>query len=193
MQRKNKVLIKINGQEYPIVGAEPKEYLLKVGNYVDERMEEVAQGNKRLSTSMIAVLTCINISDQFLKLKEAYEQIESQQATPLNELEKVKEELQVTLEKLQEKENINQHLLVEKEAINQQLLEKTNHYTTVKDQQQDYDVMMKKLQEKEDDLKKAGEIINDLQNKLFESQIKLVETRRHIEDLLNNSNDEFGS
>ncbi|WP_026477050.1 cell division protein ZapA [Alkaliphilus transvaalensis] len=186
MQRKNKVLIKINGQEYPIVGAEPKEYLLKVGNYVDERMEEVAQGNKRLSTSMIAVLTSINITDQLLKLQEAYRQLESQQTAPLQELEKVKEELQKASEKL-----------AEKEENNQLLMEKLSEYTLAQSQQQgqqeDLDEKAKKLADKEADLKKAEEIINDLQNKLFESQIKLVETRRQMEEILKHSHGEVAS
>lgn len=186
MQRKNKVLIKINGQEYPIVGAEPKEYLLKVGNYVDERMEEVAQGNKRLSTSMIAVLTSINITDQLLKLQEAYRQLESQQTAPLQELEKVKEELEKASEKL-----------AEKEESNQLLMEKLSEYTLAQSQQQgqqeDLDEKAKKLADKEADLKKAEEIINDLQNKLFESQIKLVETRRQMEEISKHSNGEVAS
>ncbi|MBM7615933.1 cell division protein ZapA [Alkaliphilus hydrothermalis] len=173
MEKKNKVLIKINGQEYPIVGAEPKEYLLRVGSYVDERMAEVAQGNKRLSTSMIAVLTSINITDQLLKLQEAYRELHQQQSIPMKELEKTQEELERSVA-----------LLAEKEEANKLLTEKLEHYSLMRNQQENYDEIVKKLEEKEKDLKKAEEIINDLQNKLFESQIKLVETKRQMEELL---------
>lgn len=173
MQRKNKVLIKINGQEYPIVGAEHKEYLLKVGNFVDERMEEVAAGNKRLSTSMIAVLTSINIADQYLKLKDAFEQLESQQTAPLNELEKFKEEHAKVLQLLSVKEATIHSLEAEKEQM-----------ATFEANHQEIDKLKKALSQKDEDLGKAEEMINDLQNKLFESQIKLVEARRQLEELL---------
>lgn len=176
MQRKNKVLIKINGQEYPIMGAESKEYLLKVGNYVDEKMEEVAAGNKRLSTSMIAVLTSINIADQYLKLKDAYEKLQGQQEAPLNELQKVKDEHEKLLQLLALKEASIHSLETEKEKLG-----------TYKANQQEIEEMKKMLNQKSEDLKKAEEMINDLQNKLFESQIKLVETRRQMEELLDYS------
>lgn len=180
MQRKNKVLIKINGQEYPIMGAEPKEYLLKVGNYVDEKMEEVAAGNKRLSTSMIAVLTSINIADQYLKLKDAYEKLQSQQEAPLNELERIKEEHEKVLKLLAAKEAAIHSLEAEKEKQG-----------TYRANQQEIEEIKAQLNQKNEDLKKAEEMINDLQNKLFESQIKLVETRRQMEELLDYSQEEI--
>ena len=75
MKQRNRVLVKINGQEYPIVGAEPKEYLLKVSSFVDDKMGVIAKSNENLSTSMIAVLTSINIADQYLKTKANFDEL----------------------------------------------------------------------------------------------------------------------
>lgn len=177
MQRRNKVLIKINGQEYPIAGTEPKEYLLKVGSFVDEKMEEVAMGNSRLSTSMIAVLTSINIADQFLKLKDEHERLQNQSVAPLNELDKVKEELQLVLKQLDEKEAA---CTVMEEELTRIMSQHQSHH-------EDYEVTKQQLEIKDMDLKKAEEIINDLQNKLFENQIKLVEARKQLEGYIQQS------
>lgn len=173
MEQKNKVLIKINGQEYPIVGAEPKEYLLKVGSFVDEKMEEIARSNKKLSTSMIAVLTCINITDLYFKLKDEYDRLKNECVAPLNELDKVKSDLNRALEQLKEKEEACLVLETQLEAL---AAYKQEHDNSEKETKQ-------KLIEKETDLVKAEEIINDLQNKLFENQIKLIQSRKRIEEL----------
>ncbi|KAB3529808.1 cell division protein ZapA [Alkaliphilus serpentinus] len=177
MKGKNKILIKINGQEYPIVGSEPKEYLLKVGSYVDDQMEEIARGNKRLSTAMIAVLTSINIADQYLKLKDQMNGLQTQVNAPLNELEKAKEDLDAA-----------NRVLEDKDAEIFKLEERLKYLMAFKDNHQNEVISLREsLNEKEVNLNKAEEIINDLQNKLFENQIKLVEARKQIEDYLENT------
>ena len=153
MNQKNKVLVKINGQEYPIVGAEPKEYLLKVGSFVDDNMESVAKANNRLSTSMIAVLTCINISDQYLKLKSALEEMKKELMKPQEKIN----ELEVYIESMQEIE------------------------LSQEDDEQVH-LLRNQLKDKENDLEKAQTLINDLQNKLFDNQIKLVQAIKELED-----------
>ena len=152
MNQKNKVLVKINGQEYPIVGAEPKEYLLKVGSFVDDNMESVAKANNRLSTSMIAVLTCINISDQYLKLKSALEEMKKELMKPQEKINELEVYIESMHNKLNEKDDEQVHIL------------------------------RNQLQDKENDLEKAQTLINDLQNKLFDNQIKLVQAIKELED-----------
>ncbi len=171
MKEKNKVLIKINGQEYPIVGAEPKEHLLKVGSFVDDKMEAVAKSNKTLSTSMIAVLTSINIADQYLKTKSSYEEIEKH-------LEQPKEEIK----------ELESHI----ETLNNQLKEKDQEYSNLQEkieeiqanqEDSDQEILLKeKLLEKDQNLEKAQDLINDLQNKLFANQIKLVEAINELDE-----------
>ena len=83
----NKVMVKINGQEYSMVGKESKDYLLRVGNYVDEKMEEVTKSNTKLSTAMAAVLTSLNIADELFKISQELNEINSKFNKPIQELE----------------------------------------------------------------------------------------------------------
>lgn len=171
MNQRNKVLIKINGQEYPIMGAEPKEYLLKVGSFVDDKMEVIAKANKNLSTSMIAVLTAINIADQYLKIEVDFEETKKEIEHPrlkVSELEKYVETLR---NELNEKDEAYSNLekKIEEIETNQQEDERIN-------------LLKKELLEKEDDLEKAQALINDLQNKLFANQIKLVEATNELDE-----------
>ena len=61
----NKVTVKIANHEYTIVGEEKREYLLQLAAHVDEQIEATAKANPKLSQVMTAVLTSINIADQY--------------------------------------------------------------------------------------------------------------------------------
>ncbi|NTV88776.1 MAG: cell division protein ZapA [Clostridiales bacterium] len=71
MSLKNKVEVKIAGKDYTIVGTESEEYIQRVGLYVDRKMIEIMRGNNKLSTSMAAVLTAMNVADDFFKAHES--------------------------------------------------------------------------------------------------------------------------
>lgn len=70
MTVKNKVIVRIMGQEYTLVSDDSREYMQRVSNLVDDKMKEITLANKRLSTSMIAVLTALNSTDEYLKMKD---------------------------------------------------------------------------------------------------------------------------
>lgn len=171
MGQKNRVLVKINGNEYPIVGAEPKEYLLKVGSFVDDHMEVIAKANKKLSTSMVAVLTCINISDQYLKTKQELEELKRKLEQPNEEINELQRYIETIHDKLKEKEETI--LSLEK---------KVEELEGYKQEDEQINMLRNQLLEKEDDLDKAQTLINDLQNKLFDYQIKLVQTTKELEE-----------
>ncbi|SNT23154.1 cell division protein ZapA [Anaerovirgula multivorans] len=177
MERKNKVIIKINGQDYPIIGTEPKDYLLKVGNFVDEQMDLITRHNSKLSISMIAVLTCINVADQLLKLQNQLDTIKKEHTDPLNELEQIKTHYNLVLKELEEKKESLQ--LLQKQAEELMTYKEKNDRESIE--------LKEKLQNKENDLVNAEAIINDLQNKLFENQIKLVQMRKDLEEYVTNT------
>lgn len=83
---KNKVEVRIAGKDYTLVGTESDEYMQKVGLYVDKKMHEVMRLNNKLSTSMAAVLTALNIVDDFFKCHES-------EGVLRKELKKLQEEL----------------------------------------------------------------------------------------------------
>lgn len=99
--QKTKTIVKIAGKEYTIVGVKPEEYIHRVAIYVDKKMQEVNSGGN-LSTTMSAVLTAINIADEYLsredeseekdaKIKEMSEEIERLQAENVRLFEKLKD------------------------------------------------------------------------------------------------------
>ena len=67
MSERNRVEVKIRGRFFTITANEPEEYIYKICSYVDRKMNDILQMNSRLSTDMAALLTAINISDEFYK------------------------------------------------------------------------------------------------------------------------------
>ena len=103
---KNKISIRICGKEYAIVGYESDEYMQKVSLYIDKKMKEVIKNNSKLSTAQAAVLTSINIADDYYKTLEAYTTVENEFSRSNIEFERIKkefDELKKEIERSKEK------------------------------------------------------------------------------------------
>ncbi|SDX55308.1 cell division protein ZapA [Marininema mesophilum] len=72
---KNKQSVEIYGQKYHIVGKASPGYMRDVARQVDDNMRHIAEGNPRLDTTKLAVLSAVNITDAYVKLKQEYEEI----------------------------------------------------------------------------------------------------------------------
>jgi cell division protein ZapA len=91
LAEKNKVDIRIAGKEYTLMGVESDEYLQKIGLYIDRKMNEIMRVNSKLSTSMAAVLTAINVADDFIKAHESETSLKKELKRVSEELEKMRE------------------------------------------------------------------------------------------------------
>jgi cell division protein ZapA len=74
---KQKITVKIHGQQYSIIGDESAEHIRHVASIVDEKMKEINQKIPFLDTNKLAVLTAINIVNDYVKLRERVETLES--------------------------------------------------------------------------------------------------------------------
>lgn len=113
MAGKNKVSVRIAGNEYTLCGGESAEYIQNVALYVDQKTVEIMQANHTLSTSMASVLTAVNVVDEMFKLSEAKEALEKDleiTRKTLNDVKQDKEALSLQLQKANEE---NKHLLLE--------------------------------------------------------------------------------
>lgn len=104
MSEKQKLEVRICGRDYTLVSEDSPEYVHRVAFYVDRKMKEVEEANPRLSISMTAVLTSLNIGDEFLKEREENsrlkeETVQMQEALYLEQ--KRSEELNRKIEELQ--------------------------------------------------------------------------------------------
>lgn len=77
-EQKNKVSVQIYGHTYNIVGTESIGHLHLVAAMVDEKMREIAKQNQMLDINKLAVLTAVNSTHEYLKLKQQVEELEQE-------------------------------------------------------------------------------------------------------------------
>lgn len=71
----NKIKAVIYGQDYQIKGKASVDHLRLVAMLVDHKMQEIGEGNPRLDLNRVAVLAAVNVADEYLKLRQEYEEL----------------------------------------------------------------------------------------------------------------------
>ncbi|MDE5052295.1 cell division protein ZapA [Niallia taxi] len=76
--RKNRTNVKIYGTEYVIVGQETSNHVRLVASIVDEKRREIKGKNSSLDLNKLAVLTAVNIVNDYIKLLDRVEELENE-------------------------------------------------------------------------------------------------------------------
>ncbi len=70
MGKERSIEIKVFGQTYTVKTDAEEDHIQEVARYVNEKMDEVVKKTRSVSTLNVAILTALNIADDFLKEKE---------------------------------------------------------------------------------------------------------------------------
>lgn len=167
----NKVCIKINGHEYNMCGSETKEHMIRIGSFVDEKMQEVIRSNHRLSTAMAAVLTSLNIANELFKKNDELDSIASKIKGPFEDLEAAQTVVEKMGESIDEKQQTIERLETEISTYDEKLKQ---YQLEVQQLQQEKQQLLDQMQEKEKKVLEAEEIVTDFQNRLYQLQMKVV-------------------
>jgi cell division protein ZapA len=66
----NKIKVKIYGNEYTIIGDAQPEYIQKLAEYIDTRMNEIGKSITNGNITQIAILAALNIADEYYQLND---------------------------------------------------------------------------------------------------------------------------
>lgn len=187
----NTVNIKINGMDYNLKGEEKEEYLHKIALYVDKKIKTMMDYNDKLSTTQAAVLTSLNIADEYFKNKEAQNEYEEILEKHIKNEKSLKEEIESLNRQLK---HLNQY--------NDELLEKVRNssnedYIKLKDEEiiklnkelrvinetsekhlQDKNVLIEENKKLKFDLQTAKYKVIDMENRLIENQVDLAKAKK---------------
>jgi len=67
----NLVRVQILGREYTVKSDEEEERVRKIGEYVNQKIEEVAESSKSVSTLNIVILAALNIANDYFRALES--------------------------------------------------------------------------------------------------------------------------
>lgn len=172
MTEKKKIGVSIFGTEYVMVAEKSEEYVLELADKVDTIMKEIAKSNFRYNSTMVAVLTALNLADTLFKSQEEH-------AEASEKLLNIQGEMQRPFEELNE-------LRQELEAIKEQYTRMQSEYTKSQIELGKISREWAKAQEELRDLRceldVSKETMNDVQSKLFESQIELLKAKKELDD-----------
>lgn len=73
--RKDTLSVMIYGEEYKIVADSDVNHLRLVAGHVDDVMKQISEFYPRLDAKKVAVLTAINITDEYYKLQKEYNEL----------------------------------------------------------------------------------------------------------------------
>ena len=76
--QKHKTTVAIYGQAYVIMGTESPSHVRLVASLVDDKMREISYKNPTLDVNKLAVLTAVNAVNDYIKLKEQFEQLQAE-------------------------------------------------------------------------------------------------------------------
>ena len=89
---KNRIVISIGGRDYTLLAAEDDQYVQKVAEHVDKKIQELME-QSHLSLTDAAVMTAVNLADDYFKMVETSENLRNQLKEYLEEASKTKMEL----------------------------------------------------------------------------------------------------
>lgn len=90
-QNKKRIIVDIYGHQYTIIGDENSSHIRLVASMVDSKMKEISQSNPYLDTNKLAILTAVNIVNDYLKIKNEHELLKKEYESLLENIKKKEE------------------------------------------------------------------------------------------------------
>jgi len=73
---KNRVQVRIYGEDYTMKSSAAPEYMKRVAQYVDEKMRQIGQNGGRFGLNKLAVLTAVNMADELFRVRKELRDLE---------------------------------------------------------------------------------------------------------------------
>lgn len=195
MNEMNKVIVKINGSEYPMVGPKSEEHMLRVARYVDQEIRKITTANPKLSTSSASILSAINIADVFFECCDENEELLKENEELNKKVGTGEEELKLEMKKLelslQGKAKSEEDLKTKIDELNKLIEEQKSKISKLENDIQSKDKQIKEYQVEVDELKDLTKIAEEkarvaeqmsskFQNDAYRVQLEKIEIENEL-------------
>lgn len=195
MNEMNKVIVKINGSEYPMVGPKSEEHMLRVAKYVDQEIRKITTANPKLSTSSASILSAINIADVFFECCDENEELLKENEELNKKVGTGEEELKLEMKKLelslQGKAKSEEDLKTKIDELNKLIEEQKSKISKLENDIQSKDKQIKEYQVEVDELKDLTKIAEEkarvaeqmsskFQNDAYRVQLEKIEIENEL-------------
>ena len=195
MKEMNKVIVKINGSEYPMVGPKSEEHMLRVARYVDQEIRKITTANPKLSTSSASILSAINIADVFFECCDENEELLKENEELNKKVGTGEEELKLEMKKLelslQGKAKSEEDLKTKIDELNKLIEEQKSKISKLENDIQSKDKQIKEYKVEVDVLKDLTKIAEEkarvaeqmsskFQNDAYRVQLEKIEIENEL-------------
>lgn len=195
MKEMNKVIVKINGSEYPMVGPKSEEHMLRVARYVDQEIRKITTANPKLSTSSASILSAINIADVFFECCDENEELLKENEELNKKVGTGEEELKLEMKKLelslQGKAKSEEDLKTKIDELNKLIEEQKSKISKLENDIQSKDKQIKEYKVEVDELKDLTKIAEEkarvaeqmsskFQNDAYRVQLEKIEVENEL-------------
>ena len=180
MTDKRRVDVMIDGRNFTIVGADSEDYIRDLAYYVDKKIRSLASKNDKLSQIMAATLAALHIADELHIVKGELDELKLRTKDPLEKYDDLDTELKKAKDKIQELREESKEYV---ESISLIKAEKDNLLKEIEEYKEMYSA-------KEEEIQNYKEQLQVLQDKNFESQIELIETKKELTEYIRLLEDE---
>ena len=182
----NKVVVKIHGSEYTMVGENSESYMIRVADFVDKEMNKIVEHNPRLSISQAGILTALNIAnllfecssenDDLVKQNENLIDSKSNHEDLKRQIADLEENLKVKSEEIESKESEMRELT----TILKSIKDDNDNNSNSDEFKNKYEKLEKEFFEAKERAKISENLASEFQNKAYELQLKYTELENSI-------------
>lgn len=117
MSNKNRLSVRILGQDHYLITTDDQQYVENVARLVDDRMQAILKSNSSLSYTKIAILTALNLADDLMKTRDKIDEIMPEQDLPKSDIEETKKQISSLTQHVSDAEGLYDNILSEFEMI----------------------------------------------------------------------------
>ncbi len=177
----NKVSVKIYGQDYVVAGDKPREHMMKVSDYVNTKMYDIAAVSKGTSLSDLWVLVAINVADDYFDALEEANRLKGQSVQLEKDMEhyvQLWEEAKKTI--IGYKED-SQTIIAQKKELLKTIEEKDGEIRKLEDAS--LDVEAKAAMASQNIVNELENKCRELENNFFDVQMENIQLKSEVERL----------
>ncbi len=178
----NKVNVRIFGHEYVLTGDKSRDHMIRVAAYVDTKIHEVSGGFKNGSATALAVLSAVNIADEYFSVMDRVNESKitnEQMEGDIHRYEQLWEEAKKSLTEHKEE---SRRIYEEKEALSERFhaMEREMEEALRKQERDSQEALRLKDQESTETLRQKE---REYQEALFEKELMIEELTQSSENV----------
>lgn len=177
----NKASVKIYGQEYVIAGEKSREHIVKVAAYVDNKMHDISETASSCPVSSLAVLSAVNICDEYFTALAELESMKRKNAQLENDAQRYVQLWEEAKKNFTQYKEESQKIVNQKDELQKMLAEKAREIEHMKTEVVSADEEAEKKAEAS--IQELNDKCRELENSFFDTQMENIQLKKELNKL----------